>query len=346
MIACLLLVALARARGEMEVIAGGRSAPEATVQVPEAGDQLEPAALVAIAGHVETAPGEGFWARGDGSLWALTEDDARLIEVRPALGWGARSDTLGSELAATWQGQAYPWNTTASNGRTEAYADGNVSTGDHRFDLSVLGVDRRYPWKKEWGFSTVEPGVGWHWEHGLVRGAVGAAWQGNAGSTIAADGSLDRSTGWQLRADVELGIATRRWDVWARYAPISAYEGDYAEAAQPQFTPIGDYEDDADALSAGGFFQHRIDTTIAWESDSWSVRAEGLGRLRESQPGDLAASFARTLHGQLSVDRVLAAQSPDWSWVAVLGVSAAELVDGRGYTDVYGWAGVRWHPAQ
>jgi len=44
------------------------------------------------------------------------------------------------------------------------------------------------------------------------------------------------------------------------------------------------------------------------------------------------------------VDRALA-RSPDWSWVAVLGVSAAELVDGRGYTDVYGWAGARWHPA-
>ena len=346
MIACLLLVALARARGEIEVIAGGRSAPEATVEVPETVNDLEPAALVAVAGRVETDPGEGFWARADGSLWALTEDDARLVEVRPALGWGARGHAVGSELAASFQGQAYPWNTAASNGRTEAFADGNVTAGDHRFDLSVLGIDRRYPWQQEWGFSTVQPGIGWRWEPGLVRGAVGAAWQGNAGWTIASDGSLDRSTGTQLRAEIELGVATRRWDVWARYAPIRAYEGDYAYAAQPQFTPIGDYQDDADALSAGGFFQHRLDATITWDSDPWTVRAEGLGRVRDSESGNPAASFSRTVHGQLSIDHVLAARSPDWSWVAVLGVSAAELVDGRHYTDVYGWAGARWHPAR
>jgi hypothetical protein len=342
---CLVLVALARARGEVEVIAGGRSAPEASVEVPENVNDLEPAALIAVAGRVETKPGEGFWARSDGALWALTENDARLIEVRPALGWGAFGQTLGSELAATWQGQVYPWNMDASSGRTEAFADGNATAGEHRFDLSVLGIDRRYPWRKEWGFSTVQPGVGWHWEHGAVRGAIGAAWQGNVGWTITSDGSLDRSSGTQLRGEVELGIAMRRIDVWARYAPIRAYEGDDSDAAYPQFTPIGEYSDDADALSAGGFFQHRIDTTITWQSELWKVRAEGLGRIRESQPGDPAASFSRTVHGELSVDRALA-QSPEWSWVAVLGVSAAELVDGRGYTDVYGWAGARWHPAQ
>ena len=188
MITCLLLVALARARGEAEVIAGGRSAPEASTEVPEDVNDLEPAALVAVAGRVETKPGEGFWARSDGALWALTEDDARLVEVRPALGWGTRAHAVGSELAATWQGQAYPWNMEASSSRIEAFADGDATAGEHRFDLSVLGIDRRYPWKKEWGFSTVQPGVGWHWEHGLVRGAIRASQHhGQAGHALAAD---------------------------------------------------------------------------------------------------------------------------------------------------------------
>ena len=188
----------------------------------------------------------------------------------------------------------------------------------------------------------MQPGVGWRWEHGLVRGELGAAWQANQGWTIAADGTLDRSTGTQLRADVELGVATRQVDLWIRYSPIAAYEGDYAEAAQPQFTPIGEYADDADALSAGGFFQHRVDVRATYESKGWTVGAEGLVRVRESQPGDLAASFARTIHGQLSFERAF--EPKDWSWVGVLGVSTAELVDGRSYADVYGWLGARWTP--
>jgi hypothetical protein len=176
----------------------------------------------------------------------------------------------------------------------------------------------------------------------LVRGGLGAAWQANQGWTIAADGTLDRSTGTQLRAEAEIGLATRQVDVWIRYRPIAAYEGDYAEAAQPQFTPIGEYADDADALSAGGFFQHRVDAEVSYESKGWTMGAEGLVRLRESQPGDLAASFAQTIHGQLSVERAIGAK--EWSWVGVLGVSSAELVDGRSYVDVYGWLGAEWKP--
>ncbi|MEQ1508687.1 MAG: hypothetical protein ABMB14_41050, partial [Myxococcota bacterium] len=160
------------------------------------------------------------------------------------------------------------------------------------------------------------------------------SWQLNQGSTV--DGAS--VVGQQVRGTADLGWSIRRCELWTTYRIIRATDGGAEPTERAQFTPIGDYSSDADALSAGGFLQHRLELGVSAEVAAWTVRASALGRLRiadhQAQP-----SYGRTLHLQLDLERAVGART---AVLGALGGSGVRLDDGQAFTDVYGWLGLSW----
>jgi len=218
---------------------------------------------------------------------------------------------------------------------------GSRAVGPGGIELTVLGLDRHYPRQPAWSLRSAEAGLAWH-----HASADQPAWwrlqasvQGNQGTNLGTNGSQHDAMGAQTRALLEGGVMGRRWDVQLGYRLYLARGGQVEEATRSQFTPLGFYSDDADALSAGGFVQHRLDLAGALELDDWTVQLSGLGRLRQSDPDVATASYARTLHSHLTARREL---RDGLALSLTAGVSGAETVHERSYTDLYGWLGLHW----
>jgi hypothetical protein len=160
----------------------------------------------------------------------------------------------------------------------------------------------------------------------------------NQGIDIGPNSQFLGATGSQLRAVAEGGLSNRNWDLQFGYRLYVAQGGQAEQALRPQFTPLGNYSDDADALSAGGFVQHRVDLSGAFEMDEWTFRFSALGRLRQGRPTLTTGSFARTGHAHFTTQRDLVEHL---ALSFTTGVSAA-ATGASAYTDAYAWFGLHW----
>jgi hypothetical protein len=320
--------------GTLDVLVGGRSAPEATLEQPSEWEhEAEPNLVGALAAGWQDQGPVGTWFRVDGEAWgALPEGDTSMFRLAPQAGIGGSAGAYGGELAGRYDASLYPWESHASSGRAEVMARGTATAGLARPEVSVLGLDRHYFQTPAWSFRTLEPGAGLGLTVGPLRIKLGSSLQLNGG------GAGSPVVGQQARAVSELGVAGRSWDLWLGYRLIKAWGGGPDEGARAQFTPVGAYAEDADALSAGGFLQHRVDLGGVVTAGRWTLRAAGLARFRA--PDDVGLpSVSRTLHGQLDLERDIGERL---SILGTGGVSHAELSTRHGYTDVYGWLGLRW----
>ncbi len=163
-----------------------------------------------------------------------------------------------------------------------------------------------------------------------VRAELGSSLQLNAGAGV----ELGDDIGTQVRGVAGVGLTAGNADVMLRYRPIVARAGeDDDDTVRPQFTSLGDYTEDADAVSSGGFVQHRLEMNAAWVAGPWTARTGALGRLRSGE------GLVRTGHAHIGLDRTVGDR---WMVTGTVGATAVELGSGVAFVDVYGWVGVRW----
>ncbi len=322
---------------EATVLAGGRTAPESAIRIPSGFEGgFEPSALLAVDVRVRFGAERGPWARLAAGSWAYAPDvDASEIHGGGAAGWTGTRAELAGRYDVAW----FPLLTEASNGRAEVM--GRVRLGDDPWALtpSVTLVDRRYINGGAADYSTGEAGaVGSYTAAAGARIDVGLSGQVNAAGGIGANGPL----GAQGRSLVRLSLNGTRWRVSAEHRFILAAEGETEVTAPALYTLVGDYDDDVDALSGGGFTQHRVGVSGAVEAGAWTVSAGGLARLRAASEEELAAAYGRSVAGQIRLDRRFGAALTGF---ASLGVSTASSPGRPGYLDAWGWAGVTWRPA-
>jgi len=322
--------------GEVAIRIGGRTEPEAALEQPaewEPAEEFEPAALTILSARVGHQDGDGPWWRVSGAAWGVApEGESSLLSLTPQAGVSSLAGPWRLDVAGRTDLQAYVVEEgDASSVRGEVFA--SITRPSDRWipRLSVVGIARQYPIQPTWSFRSVEPAVEltYRRDDGWVR------WTGSGQANHHQD-----VLGTQVRTGVTMGLTGAKAELWGGYGLIAAQGGGTQAAARPPFTPLGDYAADADALSAGGFLQHRVDIGTSMFLGDWTVRASGLARLRQSVQLD-PATFDRTGHGQLDVERPFGGP---WTGVATVGVSGARLVGGGSYTDVYGWLGVRWTP--
>jgi hypothetical protein len=334
------LAAAYAAEGSVNVVVGGRTTPDAAIEQPtEWEPRLEPMALLAVTGEVE-ARGESTWVGLDAAAWALApEADAMLLALGPRGGVHGRVGSAALEAAARYDAQLYPVTVDGTSGRADVIGRVRFGDGALQPELWVEGVDRWYPFEDPWSFRTAE----------VVAGVTGV--RGHWHTKLHASGQInDGAGGWgqQLRGSAEVGYSGRRSALWARLRGIQAFAGDPDLASRSQFTPLGDYSDDADALSDGGFQQLRVDAGASSGVGPWVVGMSVLGRLRAGTDPS-RDTYAQTGHLQLDVERPwggLFATPVDgpWWFVGTAGVSAVGLSSGRGFVDVYAWAGLSYRP--
>jgi hypothetical protein len=325
-----LIVRAQAADAHLDAITGVRTAPDAALEHPvEWQPEFEPTVVGALMGGVLASRGK-WWGSLEGAAWGvLPELDGVLFSAGARGGAGLEAGDLRLEVAGRYDLQSYPFARPATSGRAEGFALTSLSLGAWVPELSLEAIDRRYPFEPDWSFTTAESAVGLAWrpERGWARVALGG--QVNQGAD---------DLGTQLRATAELGWGAARWDLFTRYRLMDARAGDPDDASRSRFTPLGDYSADADALSAGGFVQHRLELGGSAEAGEWLLRASALGRLRLT---GAQGAYDRTLHAQLDLEREL---SERVSAVGTLGSSAVGLVGGKGFLDVYAWAGLSWRP--
>jgi hypothetical protein len=159
---------------------------------------------------------------------------------------------------------------------------------------------------------------------------LGLSAQGN----LAQDGAL----GGQLRSLERLRFRGKIWSVSLEHRLIGALAGDVEDETRAAFTPLGDYADDVDALSGGGFVQNRIGASGALTPGDWTLSLGGLARLRSAEREEEAAvGFVRALSAQARVQRAL---GPRADLYLAGGLAGAVLGTGQGYQDTYGWLGL------
>lgn len=315
--------------GAVAVLAGVRTAPDAALEQPSEWEpEIEPTAIAAIVGRWRSQ--QPAWWGVDASAWGLApEPDAVLLAVGPRAGLGADRGAARLDAAARYDLQAYPFSPEVTNGRAEALAKVGLRSGAVDPEVAVLAIDRHYL-LPEWSFRALEAGVAarLHTRDDAVRLTLGSGWQVNQGH--------DSAVGDQLRATVEAGGSAGRIDAWAAWRLVVARGGAPERAARPVFTPVGDYSEDADALSSGGFLQHRAEVGASAEAGPWTLRGSVLGRIRF--PEALATGTVdRTLHGHFDL---LRETGGGWSVLGAAGASGTRIVGGASYLDVYGWAGL------
>lgn len=333
MIGAWLAVGAAAGEGAAELLAGVRTAPDAAIEQPSewVPGEVEPSVFSALVGRYRSV-GDAWWGL-DASAWAnLPEGDVNLLALGPRAGIGADAGSARFDAAGRVDGQLYPWSPTATNVRAEALIRASVGGAIAEPELAVEAVDRRYV-ASEWSFRSVEPfiGLSLHTVDGTARARFVAGYQ--------VDGGPGTGLGHQARGTIELGASSGSLDVWAAYRLIAAWGGEEELAERPVFTPIGDYSEDADALAAGGFVQHRVAAGVTAELGPWTLRGSALGRVRQTTGAAPIDGFARTVHGQLDVTRAL---GEHLFGLGAVGTSAAALVGDRSYVDGYGWIGVGW----
>jgi hypothetical protein len=322
------------AEGHVDVLAGGRTAPEAALEQPvEWEPEIEPSVLAAVVGSVQSFHGEAWWGV-DGQVWGFApETEATLLGLGPRAGVGADAGKARFELAGRYDAELYPVGMEPTNGRAEALASGAVDLGAARPFLLAEGVVRTYFVETDWSFHAAQVDGGVELGGANARVVLTGTWQINEGR----DASGEFVPGQQVRGTIDVGISARKLEAFASYQLIHAWNGAADEAARSQFTPIGSYSSDADALSAGGFLQHLGEVGCSAEVGAWTFRGSALGRFRDADPG--AASYANTFHGQLDVHRDLSERT---TGILTLGASAAEVVSGQSFVDLYGWVGLSY----
>ncbi|MEQ1501580.1 MAG: hypothetical protein ABMB14_05085 [Myxococcota bacterium] len=328
----------------VDVLAGARGDPEATLEQPTNGPDagLEPTATAAVLAEVRRSWKKGPWLGVAGEAWTyLPEADPTLLRVAPRGGLALRlGDHAHLDAGARYALEIVPLRTSLDSGRAEVTLATGPILGDHAFDLVATGVDRAWFGTPAWSFRTVEGGMTWAWQPSDWRLGARATGQANAGSTIGPGGALEAATGQQLRLGVSTGYTKGSVDVSADYRMYLASEGQVEDAVRPQFTPIGEYDDDADALSAGGFVQHRLSATVGATFGLWTLSADALGRIRINEDGQSSAALTRTGHLAFDVGRDLG--DDGFQVHGVLGVNGFATPTGAGSFDPYGWLGVRW----
>ncbi|MCB9679080.1 MAG: hypothetical protein H6737_28520 [Alphaproteobacteria bacterium] len=332
---------------QVGLLLGGRSAPESTLQVAPAGaptepgetpaSELEPSALAGLEGSVTLRHDSGVWASLDGTAWLLVpESEADRVVLGPAVGW-SKGERTRFDLAGRYRADLVPLRSSASSGRIEALARVSATGGAHTVELASTFVDRHFYTEPAWSFRALDTGATWRLDADGVRAAVGASFQVNQGVREAGEALEAEHLGTQARGLASVGLNRGGFDVEVRYRPILAFAGEIEDdTVRPVIGPLGDYAEDVDAVSGGGFVQHRLDVEGAMVSGGWTVRAGALGRLRD---GSGATGLVRTGHAHLGAERAL---GDHWALVGTVGILAAELTGGTGFVDVYGWGGVRW----
>lgn len=337
-------VALAGSTAEVGVLTGVRGNAESTLEQPQAVSiaNLEPSATVAVLGEARIRWKSGIWLATSGEAWTyIPEPDPTLLRAVPALGgtfnWGTFSHF---DAAARYSLEAVPFYTDRANGRAETTAKVGLDIGAHRMDLIALGVSRDWFDLPAWSFRTAELGVCWAWQPSAFRLGICATGQYNAGWTVNATNGLNAATGEQLRLGTSGGWTSHGWDLSLEYRLYLADEGNVEDAARPQFTPVGEYDDDADALSAGGFTQHRFGLSLNGSfAEVWTLNASLLTRLRLNEPKQFTSVLSRTFHADLNIGRSLGGP---WSVHGVAGITTLDLPDGEASYDPSGWLLLQW----
>src|SRR5262249_4197486 len=149
------------ADGHLDAIVGTRTEPDAALEQPTEWDpELEPAFLGAVVGSVGATHGQG-WFGLDGAAWLLLPAPGpSMVSLPPRAGLGAGLGPARFELAARYEAQVYPIIRVDTNGRAEGLGTVELGHGKVVPDVSVEGIDRRYPWEPKWSFSTGEADLG------------------------------------------------------------------------------------------------------------------------------------------------------------------------------------------
>jgi hypothetical protein len=336
--------ALAESMAEVGVLTGVRGNAESTLEQPQAVSiaNLEPSATVAVLGEVHMRWTSGFWLATSGEAWTyIPEADPTLLRAVPAIGgtfnWGTFSHI---DAAARYGFEALPLRTGRTNGRAEATAKVGLDFGAHRLDVIALGVSRDWFDLPAWSFRTAEAGLSWEWQPSAFRLGARVTGQYNTGWTINTTHGLDAATGEQLHLGASGGWTSYGWDISLEYRLYLADEGNVEDAARPQFTPVGDYDDDADALSAGGFTQHRLGLSLSGSfAEVWTLNASLLARLRLNEPHQITSVLSRTFHTDLNIGRSIGGP---WSVHGVVGLTTLDLPDGEASYDPSAWLMLQW----
>lgn len=345
----LLVTCPAQAEGDarVEMLLGGRTAPQLTSQGPaELTEAESPTALAVLRAEVESEARRGAWAGLAMESWTyLPDPELSLLRAEPRAGWAPHlGEVWHATLGARYALEGYPWSPALGSGRAEATAGFGPTL--ERFKLGLDGniVRRSFFGTPAWSFTMADGGLLLRASRspGGLRASVRLSVQFNSGHTVDAAGALHPATGTQARGRATLGWTRGPLDLSAGWSVIRAWEGDVEDAARPQFTPLGQYADDADALSAGGFVQNRLDLSVAWlPAAAWTLGLDGLLRIRSTDSGQVSGTLAASTHLQ---GRVEWAQSAPLTVLFTAGLTRIELISDASALDVYGWMGLRWTP--
>lgn len=318
-------------------LVGGRTAPESAILVPagwEGGS--EPSGLAALDTRARFGAERGPWARIGANAWGyLPNRDASEVGGVAGLGWAGAGNL---DVAGRYNVEWFPLTSAAGNGRAEGMIRTSHSGEGWSLTPKFVLVDRRYFQAPTADFSTGEAGA----ELALGPKArfgvdVGLSGQANEARALGSSGPW----GGQARGLVRLRFNGDTWQLSAAYRFAAAFAGETEEETAAVFTLQGDYADDVDALSGGGFTQHRVGLSGAVEAGKWTFSAAGLARLRIANADELAASYGQSLGGQARVERALGTAVGLFGSVGVNTASSSS----RSYTDTWGWLGVTWHLA-
>lgn len=330
MLLALFAAAHASPSADATILAGARTAPESSIQLPSAREVgFDPSGLLAANLRARFGEEAGPWLRLAIGAWGYAPDlDASLATGSVGLGWRGTTGETHLDVAGRYDGQAYPGVMAASNGRGELIASAR-RTGE-RWSISgqATGLDRRF--LGETGFTTGELGTVIGWSPGAYGLDVGVSAQANA--------ATEGSVGAQGRTLLRLRAGGPSWHMALEHRLIYALEGEAEHESRAAITATGDYSDDIDALSGGGFLQNRVGVSGAVSAGAWTVSAGGFGRFRGAESEEEAAvSFVRTWSGQARLQRAL---GEDVDLFLAGGAAGATQGSGTGYVDAFGWVGV------
>ncbi len=331
--------AAAAPQAQLTALAGGRLAPESTVLLPSGWEsEFEPGALAALDAELRLGGAGGAWCSFGGDAWGYApEGEATSLGGRAALGWSGGGDAARVDVAGRYDLEWYPSWAAGLDGRGELMARAALGEG-LVFRPRVSVVDRRYLDVPSASFSyavaIAELGLPLN---GPVAVDLGAGGQVNQDQGFGSEGLV----GAQLRGLARLTASGGPWHGSLEYWLTGALQGEAEHDVRPLFTPWSDYSEDADALSGGGFVQHRLSLTGAVVSGKWTVSVGALGRLRTAGEDELAAAYAQTGQVRVEVDRALGGGVVLFGSV---GAASATSPAGLGYGDAWGWAGLRWRP--
>lgn len=323
---------------EVQGRAGGRSAPESALEGLEdhggEEEEIEPAALAALDLSLSNRWASGLGLGVTGAVWGYApEGEISVLRLEPWAGYYGSGDAGWQPTAAArYRAETLPWLNTASSGRAEVLLGGQHLGERRRASVSLQGIDRRYFNSPSLSFRTgaliAEGDLTSHHAPILIGGWASA----QVNQSLALSGA--DGLGWQARVGARGSVPFDRGAVGFAYRFYLAQGGEDESAKRRQFDLFGDYADDADALSVGGFTQHRVQLDGSAAFGPWTTSLLAMARLRAGEGGE--STFAVTLHAHGNLVRQLAR---GWQAGVSLGVSDVRLDGGGGYTDVYGWLG-------